>query len=141
MATMVGSWGISAGSPLEQDFYKMKSQFPSLPRERCQQLPSGGTPSRLAQHHISEVSEALSAGHWVLKGLTHFAGMVCVSILVVGSNPAFSWCCKTSLGVVKTGLGATPSLGDSDTAVNTVGKASQCQLVSANLPPPAPDLI
>lgn len=59
MATMVGSWGISAGSPLEQDFYRMKSKFPSLPIERCQQLPPGGSPSRLAQHHISEMS-----GHW-----------------------------------------------------------------------------
>lgn len=80
------------------------------------------------------------SGHWVLKGVTHFTQtLVCVFILVAGSDPAFSRCCKTSFGVFKTGLGATPSLGDSDTAVNTVGKALHSQRVSTNLP--APDLI
>lgn len=98
MARMVvGSQGISAGSPLEQDFYRMKNKFPSSPIERCHQLPSDGSPSRLAQHHISEMSEALSAGHWVLKVLIHFTGMVWVFTLMAGSNPALSQCYETSL--------------------------------------------
>lgn len=78
----------------------------------------------------------------MLKGVTHFTGMVCVTILVAGFNLAFSRCCKTTFGVFKTELGATPSLGNCDRPVIRncdVEKALHSQLVSANLP--APDLI
>lgn len=53
--------------------------------------------TRLAQHHVSDMSEPLSAGHWVLEVLTHLASVVKVFTPMAGSNPIISQWCESSL--------------------------------------------